>query len=705
MKSYFPPRWYAVIIFICLLVVSAGFTCNDPPFNKVQKKHSHNSYAWDRNIFNQVVVDMIRSVELDLHNGGITGDWKVYHINSSVDDKTLSYHLQEIKKIENYYPNHEVITIYLELKNAFEDAVEGKWKHTPYALDTLLKTYIAEDKIFMPKDLLKRCVHTSENACSCSNDSSISCSCGSLTDTVKKCGWPNVSELRGKYIFVVFDVEGQSVSYRTYSFINELLKLLKVSSQETVAFQENGDGDVFKASASLNYSQDDYNNGILYRVWQANKIDDWVSAINKNIQYIGTDIEDYFSDNWATTNNTREWPFRCMGELYDCSNFDENPNFSWYPDGFPHQIYWGSRYNPVPYFGVSEWFLDLNGDEKADYIYNIDFTTLYSVMLSGGDKFNDATSWGSISYDDGYETRSEWFVDVNGDKLPDHVYIFHRDPFGDLRVKLNEGNKFGIDTLWGSRTATVANNGLSEWFLDLNGDKKADYIYKKNGSMTYGVMLSLGSGFGPDTSWGGTTYEVGNKGRSDWFVDVNGDTLPDHVYNPFGTRELRVSSNLGNKFDVEKLWGSRTTDVAKGGLSEWFVDLNGDKKADYIYNKNGSQTYGVMLSLGNGFNTDTSWGSSAYVVGFGGTAQWFVDINGDKLPDHVYNRDGTNQYWVRYNTGSGFAADQLLSRRVGNVDYSVGKPEWFIDVNGDGKADHISNRAGTPEIWVRLNNF
>jgi hypothetical protein len=691
MNRYFPPVWYGVIIFVCLIVACSP----DPPFNKVQQKHSHNSYYGETDkgsafLFWQAYSDMIRSFELDLHNAKngsqAIGDWYVFHQNPGSYVPLFSEELQQFKSVEGYIPNHEVITVWLEFKDPVQDS-----NHSPALLDYIIKNTIDVNKIFTPKDLLNRCSGAT-----------------TLRESVIKCGWPKISELRGKYMFVVLSI-GSEVDGYFYAYNN----------QTSVAFLQSKDKWLCPDNCIFlnndGYSDPGYTDVYVNRITAVNDIDGWASALKNKVQYIGTDTWSNSNDYWATTNNILEWPFRCPEVGFDCSaNQEKPPSFA---HGFPYQLYWGSRTGGVGYSGLSEWFVDLDGDGRRDYIYNVNGGQEYRVMYNFNDKFSTEFSWGSRSCGVGYDGRSEWFVDINGDGKADQVYNCNGGQ--EIRVRLSNGKGFDPEKSWGSRTTGVGYNGHSEWIVDLNGDGKLDHINNADGGKTYMVMLAreTGDGFYPDANWGSRGCGVGYHGRSEWFVDLNGDKKADQVYNCDGGRDFKVRISNGHGFNTEATWRSRKTGVANSGWSEWFVDLNGDGKADHINNGDGGQEYWVMLSTGNGFATDVSWGSSKYPVAFGGKAQWFVDIDGDGLPDHVYNRANTNEYYFRHNTGSSFAADQFFSMRAGDVvyntadEYTVIAPEWFVDINGDGKADHISNRYNTlfgsiyPDMWVRMNKF
>ena len=168
-----------------------------------------------------------------------------------------------------------------------------------------------------------------------------------------------------------------------------------------------------------------------------------------------------------------------------------------------------------------------------------------------------------------------------------------------IDVMLSQGNAFGTDTKWGTRSNSVGNDGINQWFSDVNGDGIADYIYNANGTRDYRVMLSQGNALGTDTKWGTRSNSVGGDGANQWLIDMNGDGMSDYVYNAKGTRDYRVMLSQGNTFGNDTKWGTRSNSVGDDGTNQWFSDVNGDGMTDYIYNKAGSRDYRMMLNDGS----------------------------------------------------------------------------------------------------------
>jgi hypothetical protein len=138
--------------------------------------------------------------------------------------------------------------------------------------------------------------------------------------------------------------------------------------------------------------------------------------------------------------------------------------------------------------------------------------------------------------------------------------------------------------------------------------------------------------------------------------------------------------------------------------------------ADLVYQRDGTKQLRVKLSTGNGFGADTLWGNVTYPdVACAGVADCrpnfgYHDLNGDGSADFVYQRNDNTDFRVKLSTGSGFATETLWGdvsftniACVGVVDC---KPNFgYFDVNGDGGADFVYQRAGTSELRVKLSDL
>ncbi|MCP4112622.1 MAG: hypothetical protein GY749_45040 [Desulfobacteraceae bacterium] len=286
----------------------------------------------------------------------------------------------------------------------------------------------------------------------------------------------------------------------------------------------------------------------------------------------------------------------------------------------------------------------------------------------------------------------QWMADVNGDGKADSIYNREGKKEYWVMTSKSDGTGFNSDKKWGEREHKVSSD--VQWMADVNGDGKADLIYNRDDTKEYWVMTSKsdGTGFNSDKKWGEREHKV--SGDVQWMADVNGDRQSDLIYNRDDTKEYWV---VTLKSDEDDKWGERQHKVS--GDVQWMADVNGDGKADLIYNRDDTKKYQVMTSKldGTGFNTDILWGEREYKVR--GDMQWMTDVNGDGKADLIYNREDTKEYSIMISTETGFYFDTLWgTRRYGVA--SGGDLQWLADVNNDGKTDLIYNRDDTKEYWV-----
>ena len=129
-------------------------------YNEVRQTSSHNAFQRPESIYDQVVYWRIRSLEIDLHRGkpgrtALKKDWYVYHValidpDTSVD--RFSGFLQICRGIRRAIPQHEVITVFLDIKDRFHTTASAS--QSAAVLDGLLIDALGEDHIYRPQDLL-----------------------------------------------------------------------------------------------------------------------------------------------------------------------------------------------------------------------------------------------------------------------------------------------------------------------------------------------------------------------------------------------------------------------------------------------------------------------------------------------------------------------------------------------------------------------
>lgn len=388
--------------------------------------------------------------------------------------------------------------------------------------------------------------------------------------------------------------------------------------------------------------------------------------------------------------------------------------------------------------GFNMAIVDLNGDGLPDFLWNklikneLVYRSDWMVNYNTGNGFSSvANKWldsensyfcliGSFGF---YEAialgGNATLADINGDNLPDLVYSklvpseVGALPYNvyDIMVRYNQRNKFSdTETLLIKHTNGLFfsyNNGGSTYserlivagnanFFDVNGDGLADFVYNRNpqasNSRGWYVRLNNGSGiFSQEQLWfpaensyfnytlyNGTTHESKtefiNISDNSVLIDMNNDGLPDLVYNDFAANSYKKN-------------------IAAASYN-WKVRLNTGSgfSSEVITYYNNAPVY---------FYYDGPYKASSIKLGENGT---IIDINGDKLPDLVFNRyigdlagyRPTIEWMVAYNTGNSFSEpvkllDSLCYYMNDNRTFMkvLTYNSFFADINKDGIADFV----------------
>ena len=219
----------------------------DVRYNEVRQKSSHNSYERDELIEDQLgAPNRIRAIEFDVHPKQDTGKFDVYHGQQVGKSRcaTLRDCLNILSTWDSRNPNHEVVTVWIDADAEVAVVSGAGWgdkdgqrpqdfdKIVREQLDTSYTYYGAStSKLFTPMDLIRSCPSTAKRD---ADQSYLRSHPGLITTavTTKGCGWPRLSALRGKFIFV-FAAGGASGShsYEPYLSADPDHSMLNVGKQ------------------------------------------------------------------------------------------------------------------------------------------------------------------------------------------------------------------------------------------------------------------------------------------------------------------------------------------------------------------------------------------------------------------------------------------------------------------------------------------
>lgn len=245
---------------------------------------------------------------------------------------------------------------------------------------------------------------------------------------------------------------------------------------------------------------------------------------------------------------------------------------------------WTSAYRML-HVNDTSWLADVNGDGKVDLIAKgqpgASNAGYIYISLSTGSGFGPWT-WtsGARMVND---KDSQWFADVNGDNKADLISKGQPDSAnaGQVFVSLSTGTSFQSWT-WNSGSRMIDDTG-SMWFSDINGDGKADMIsVGENVGYNEGwlyVSLSTGSGYQPWT-WNSGRKIIEDKEEMS-FSDVNGDKKGDLIVKGSGVRAGFVLVSLSTDFTQLHY------EYNESGQLKMIIFPDGSKM-NYTYDKNGN---------------------------------------------------------------------------------------------------------------------
>lgn len=286
-----------------------------------------------------------------------------------------------------------------------------------------------------------------------------------------------------------------------------------------------------------------------------------------------------------------------------------------------------------------------------------------------------------------YTTKTNMSVtpaDFNGDGLQDLFYSYNSSesqaPEFTLGVAISNGSSFIDQPAFAVPTGPYGARFSHVGVADVNLDGKDD-VYKcrrdfgTNQNIGCEIYQGTSSGISsqPYTIYPRTGPHPQENEQSYSVTDINGDKLPDFVYNYYGPKV-----RLGERYVQNGQWKFRfantDTSIALPGAFSFvdnkpsFQDMTGDGLPDAIGIIGGE--YAVVENKGNAASIGAASNWVAYgTIGFNPDSSsrphTLIDMNADGHMDVLWS-DGTNKY-VSYNSGKGFKAPYAQSNLNGCV--------------------------------------
>ncbi|MFM2480361.1 Ca2+-dependent phosphoinositide-specific phospholipase C [Celerinatantimonas sp. YJH-8] len=276
---------------------------NDVRYNQVRQKSSHNSYQRTEGYPDQALYWRIRSMEIDIHNSNdgagwpkLAGNWYVYHASVVDQDSsvnTLADALDVLWAFHQAVPDHEVISLWLDLKDSFDASAD----QTPASLDQLLIHKLGREQIWGAPDLIADYPN--------------------LQAAVDAQGWPTLAQLRGKFIFGCTTGNLSSTSSVLNQYVengataNQRLCFVTPEITSTHDITAHNYAVMFNLSAShTQLAQSVFEAGFVSRAYGLNSKSNWQTGWNAKANHLGTNKVNALEDSWARTDLTQTgYPF------------------------------------------------------------------------------------------------------------------------------------------------------------------------------------------------------------------------------------------------------------------------------------------------------------------------------------------------------------------------------------------------------------
>ncbi|KAK4495500.1 hypothetical protein PRZ48_013832 [Zasmidium cellare] len=362
------------------------------------------------------------------------------------------------------------------------------------------------------------------------------------------------------------------------------------------------------------------------------------------------------------------------------------------------------------YPGSGVRLADLDG--LADYIWVNTSDASFRAWLNGGrDAWFAIDNANEILWGTGAPDYVE-FVDLTGDKRAEYVVVQN----GAFRVFVNGGKdgnswSFKESVLAGQQlTNAFGSGGLGlHYFGDLNGDKLADLaILRSSGVVDFYIQQGT---IGTDSfSWSPCLNHAELTGSMD-LVDIDGDGRADYVSMADDGSLSGWLNTPGGSCDIT--WapingrGPDSLAFSKGVPASQvrLADLTGDGKADYVTVTD--DTGELNLYPNNGyFSTQDSDAGTGGIGGYGAAVR-LADINADGKDDYlsVDQVTGVLAYLNEGQQGNSWSFAEQNNGAVIALGYSgASRSEiQFVDLDANGYADFVMINASTGALHTYLN--
>jgi len=358
--------------------------------------------------------------------------------------------------------------------------------------------------------------------------------------------------------------------------------------------------------------------------------------------------------------------------------------------------------------------IDVNGDGLPDVVRSLwaSGVTYATAWINNGSGWTETPGYAPPYplWSRGMDDEGMMFIDINGDGLPDIVRsIWAGAAYASAWINTGSGWRAAPEFAPPYYITDRPYGNESTRLVDLNGDGLPDLLYNLfvgDGVTRANAWLNTGSGWVNAPAYA-PPYPMWSRGVDDEgmkLIDLNGDGLPDLVRSIWAGAPYRtawINTGSGWREAPEYAPPYYITDRPNGNESTQFVDLNGDGLPDLVYNLwigDGVLRRNAWLNTGTGWVEAPAYAPPYYLWsrGYDDEGMKFVDVNGDGLPDLVRGLWANGQYMSAWlNTGSGWVEAPEYAPPYYITDRPYGNEgTQLVDIDGDGMVDLIYN------VWV-----
>ncbi|MGA2738617.1 MAG: VCBS repeat-containing protein [Bryobacteraceae bacterium] len=262
------------------------------------------------------------------------------------------------------------------------------------------------------------------------------------------------------------------------------------------------------------------------------------------------------------------------------------------------------------------------------------------------------------------------------------------------------------------------------WNYLTNSDNVAPYVlvgagdFDRNGvpdlvymnTTTSQVIVNYYGGTGGATLIGSAWLD--EAGAPGWTVvavaDMNGDGVPDLIWQDNATAQVTVHyyGGVGGATDIGWNWMNQNNN--SGWTVAGAADFDGNGTPDLVWQDQSTAQVTVhYYSYVGGVPTDTGWNWLDQAGASGWSVRAVADMNGDGVPDLIWEDNSTGQATVHFYGGAGGAVDEGWAW----LRNGVSAPGWRIaaaaDFNGDGTPDLVwqNYSSSSYPLWTVTVNY